>query len=254
MATEDSNSSLPGCKHRQARYGKPINPFHESRPMRILVVEDQAKVASFIVKGLKEERYAVDLAETGAAGLELAQLNPYDLIVLDVMLPEMNGYQVCEALRQKHIKTPIMMLTARDSVADKVRGLDAGADDYLTKPFSFDEFLARLRALLRRGQHLVEPKLSAADLQLDPVSHEVTRAGKRLELTAKEYGLLEFLLRNKNRIVTRTSIIEHVWDIHFDSDTNLVDVYIRYLRRKLDDDHEVKLIHTVRGVGYVIRD
>jgi heavy metal response regulator len=222
--------------------------------MRILVVEDQPAVASFIIKGLKEESYAVDHAPNGNDALDLAGLGEYDLIVLDVLLPGKSGIEVTKQLRGRGNSTPILMLTAMDAIADRVRGLDSGADDYLTKPFSFEEFLARVRALLRRGDRQVLSKLQLADLVMDPGRHEVTRAGRRIELTAKEYALLEYLLRNKGRILSRTSIIEHVWDLHFDSDTNVVDVYIRYLRKKVDEEHALKLIHTVRGVGYVLRD
>jgi len=222
--------------------------------MRILVVEDQSAVANFIVKGLREESYAVDHTGNGRDALELLGCGEYDLVVLDLMLPGKSGIEVTETLRGTGCGTPILMLTARDSTADKVRGLDAGADDYLTKPFSFEEFLARVRALLRRGHQQLQGKLQAADLIMDPSRHEVWRGGRRIDLTAKEYALLEYLLRSKGRILSRTAIIEHVWDIHFDSDTNVVDVYIRYLRRKVDEEFTVKLIHTVRGVGYVLRE
>ena len=222
--------------------------------MRILVVEDHKKIASFIEKGLKAERYAVDVAYDGDEGLAMAQMDEYDLIILDIMLPEKSGYEVTKLLRDHSIKTPILMLTAKDELEDKVRGLDLGADDYLTKPFMFEELLARIRALFRRGGMSSETKLSLADLAVDPVTHDVFRNNQKIDLTAKEYGLLEYLLRNKGRIVTRTTIIEHVWDLHFDSDTNLVDVYIRYLRKKIDDDFEQKLIHTIRGVGYVLKE
>lgn len=222
--------------------------------MRILVVEDQEKVARFIVKGLREERYAVDHAATGAAGLSAARLGDYDVIVLDVMLPELNGFEVAARLRAHHIQTPILMLTVRDDIEDRVRGLDAGADDYLVKPFAFAELLARIRALLRRGDLNAPAVMKVADLTVDPVSHEVYRAGNRIELTNREYALLDFLMRNRDRVLTRTAVIEHVWDMNFDSDTNLVDVYIRHLRRKLDDDYSPKLIHTIRGVGYVLRE
>ncbi len=222
--------------------------------MRILVVEDQASVAGFIVKGLREESYAVDLAENGQKGYELASLGEYDAIIMDVMMPGMNGFDLVEQLRGEGHQTPILMLTARDAVQDRVRGLDAGADDYLTKPFSFEEFLARVRALLRRGGQSVETSLCCADLELDPQRHEVRRDGQIIELTPKEFSLLEYLMRNKGRVLTRTRIIEHVWDIHFDSDTNVVDVYVRYLRRKVDEPFPVSLIHTVRGRGYVLRE
>ncbi len=222
--------------------------------MRILVIEDHDEVARFIVKGLKEERYAVDCAGTGTEGLSMARIGDYDAIVLDVMLPGMNGFEVAAALRAKGVASPILMLTAKDQVEDKVRGLDAGADDYLVKPFAFAELLARIRALLRRRDQLAPAELQVADLVLEPVSHHVVRAGQPIDLTNREYALLEFLMRNKGRACTRTSIIEHVWDMHFDSDTNLVDVHIRHLRAKLDDSFSPKLIHTVRGVGYVLRE
>lgn len=222
--------------------------------MKLLVVEDHDKVAQFIVKGLREERYTVDLAVNGDNGLSLAQTGAYDLIILDLMLPGKSGYTVAETLRKGGIKTPIIMLTARDQVQDKVRCLDVGADDYLSKPFAFEELLARIRALLRRGELVFSNRLTVADLVMDVIQHEVYRGGAKIELTVKEYGLLEYLLRNKGRIVTRTAIIEHVWDIHFDSDTNLVDVYIRYLRKKIDDNFTPKLIHTIRGIGYVLKE
>jgi heavy metal response regulator len=222
--------------------------------VRILVVEDHEKVAQFIVKGLREEHFAVDHAATGTEGLSMARVGEYDAIVLDVMLPGKNGFDVVAELRAKGVTTPVLMLTAKANVEDRVQGLDAGADDYLVKPFAFAEFLARIRALIRRRERDVPAPLKVADLTLDVVSHEVTRGGQRIELTSREYSVLEFLLRNRGRVVTRTTMIEHVWDMHFDSDTNLVDVYIRHLRAKLDDPFPVKLIHTVRGVGYVIKE
>jgi heavy metal response regulator len=222
--------------------------------VRILVVEDHEKVAQFIVKGLREEHFAVDCAATGSEGLSMARVGEYDAIVLDVMLPGKNGFEVVAELRAKGVATPVLMLTAKANVEDRVQGLDAGADDYLVKPFAFAEFLARIRALIRRRERGIPAPLKVADLALDVVSHEVTRGGQRIELTSREYSVLEFLLRNRGRVVTRTSMIEHVWDMHFDSDTNLVDVYIRHLRAKLDDPFPLKLIHTVRGVGYVIKD
>ena len=222
--------------------------------MRILVAEDHERVATFLVKGLREEGFTVDLEMTGDAGFERARSDVYDIIVLDVMLPGMDGLEITRRLRDIHNSTAILLLTARDDVRHRVEGLDAGADDYLVKPFAFDELLARLRALLRRGDTRCPPLLSLADLTLDPATHEVTRAGRRLDLTAREYALLEFLLRNKGRVVTRTLIMEHVWAIHFDTSTNVVDVYIRYLRRKVDENFSPPLIHTVRGFGYVLRD
>lgn len=222
--------------------------------MRILIVEDEKKVASFIKKGLEEESYAVDLAYDGEEGLFLAENNDYDLIVLDVMLPKKSGIEVISALRGKRVDIPALMLTAKDSVNDRVAGLDAGCDDYLTKPFAFDELLARIRALLRRGTKEKSAQLKVADLVIDLTTHAVTRSGKDIDLTSKEYALLEYFVRNKGRILTRTNISEHVWDYNFDSFTNVIDVYINYLRNKVDKDFEQKLIHTVRGVGYTLKE
>lgn len=222
--------------------------------MRILLVEDEEKVASFIRRGLEEERYAVDLARDGEEGLGLALVNPYDLMILDLMLPRLDGFRVLERLRDEDVQVPVLVLTARDRLDDKVRGLDLGADDYLTKPFAFEELLARARALLRRGKVKASPVLSVADLTLDPAARRVTRGGTVIELTAKEYALLEYLMRHHGRVLTRTMIAEHVWDQSFDSYTNVIDVYVNYLRKKIDHDREPKLIHTVRGVGYVLRE
>jgi len=221
--------------------------------MRILVVEDEEKVASFIRKGLTEERYAVDAVNDGEEGLLFAQMNPYDLIILDLMLPKMDGFKVLEALRADSIATPVLVLTARDNINDKVRGLDLGADDYLTKPFAFAELLARVRALLRRGNPEKSPILKIADLTLDPASRRVERAGQVIDLTAKEYALMEYFMRHQGRVLTRTMIAEHVWDQNFDSYTNVIDVYVNYLRKKIDQGFDEKLIHTVRGAGYVMR-
>ena len=222
--------------------------------MRILVVEDEEKVASFIRKGLVEERYAVDVAHDGQEGVELAALNPYDLVVLDLMLPKLDGFKVIQRLREDAVDTPILVLTAKDAVGDKVRGLDLGADDYLTKPFAFEELLARIRALLRRGGGNATPVFQVADLVLDPAARTVTRGGDKIELTAKEFALLEYLMRHAGRVLTRTMILEHVWDQSFDSYTNVIDVYVNYLRKKIDQGREPRLIHTVRGVGYVLRE
>lgn len=221
--------------------------------MRILLVEDDTSVASFITKGLQEEQYAVDTTADGEEGFLMASTIPYDLLILDVMVPKMDGFTLCRRLREKGQATPILLLTARDTIDDRVTGLDTGADDYLTKPFAFPELLARIRALIRRGSTQATTRLNAQDLELDPVSHRVWRAGQEITLTNKEYALLEYLMRNVNRVLTRTSIIEHVWDIHYDSMTNIVDVHIRSLRSKIDRGNSPPLIHTVRGVGYVLK-
>ncbi|HEX7766411.1 MAG TPA: response regulator transcription factor [Nitrospira sp.] len=221
--------------------------------MRILIVEDDPDLAGFIQKGLREERYAVDCAHEGEEGLLMAGTTPYDLIILDVMLPKLDGLTVCRRLRAAGNKTPILLLTARGTVEDRVTGLNIGADDYLTKPFAFAELLARLQALLRRSGTDPSPHLTVADLEVDPVAHRVWRAGRELTLTNKEYALLEYLLRNPDRVLTRTAIIEHVWDIHYDGMTNIVDVHIRALRAKVDREFSPALIQTVRGVGYVLK-
>ncbi len=222
--------------------------------MRILVVEDERKVAGFIRQGLEEEGHTVEVAADGTAALELVEAGPpYDLIVLDVMLPRRDGFAVLRALRERRDSTPVLMLTARDSVADKVTGLDLGADDYLTKPFAFDEFLARVRALLRRAGEQRLPVLRAGDLTLDPATREVKRGGRRITLTSREYALLEYFLRNAGRVLTRPMIAEHVWGIDFDAESNIIDVYVGYLRRKIDADGESRLLHTIRGAGYTLK-
>lgn len=222
--------------------------------MRILVVEDEKKVASFIKKGLEEENYAVDIAYDGEEGLVLADINEYDLILLDIMLPKLDGIEVLRRIRGNGSGVPILMLTAKDAVEDIVSGLDSGSDDYLTKPFSFAELLARVRALLRRKTKEKTDLLTIDDLILSTSTHRVKRGGREIELTAKEYALLEYFMRNPNRILTRTLITEHVWDYHFDPSTNVVDVYVNYLRKKIDQGFEKKLIHTIRGSGYIIKD
>ncbi len=221
--------------------------------MTILVVEDEARIASFLRKGLEAEGYAVHLAADGQHGLELAQINDYDLILLDIMLPKRDGISLCRELRGEGKDTPILMMTARDAVSERVQGLDSGADDYLTKPFAFDELLARVRALLRRGGARHPPKLQAANLNLDPVTHEVCRGERPIELTALEYRLLHYLMQNQGRVLNRSLIEEHVWGNTVDSFTNTVDVYISKLRKKVDHGADVKLIHTVRGIGYVLK-
>lgn len=221
--------------------------------MRILVVEDQSKVARFIKKGLEEESYSVDWACDGVSAVDFAFASTYDLVLLDVMLPGKDGFMVCRELRDKGFKAPILMLTARDMVDDKLTGFDAGADDYLTKPFAFAELLARMRALLRRGNAAQGQILEADDLKLDLLRHEASRAGERIELTNKEFALLEYLLRNAGSVLTRTMIAEHVWDLNFDSESNVIDVYMNHLRKKVDGPFEKKMIHTIRGRGYVLK-
>ncbi len=221
--------------------------------MRTLLVEDEKKIAEFIRRGLKEEGYAVDVAGDGQEGHFLATTQTYDVIILDWMLPQMDGVTLCRQLRQEKIATPVLMLTAKDTVADKVKGLDAGASDYLVKPFAFEELLARLRALLRRFEGQEQTVLKAADLSMDLVTHAVTRQGRKVELTAKEFALLEYFLRHKGEVVTRTMLSEHVWDMHFDSFTNVIDVYVNYLRKKIDKHFSKPLIQTVRGRGYILK-
>ncbi|MBW2567686.1 MAG: response regulator transcription factor [Deltaproteobacteria bacterium] len=221
--------------------------------MRLLVVEDEKKVASFIKKGLEEEGYAVDLAADGETGLMMGLDGVHDLIILDVNLPRMDGLSVLQELRKKKVTTPVLLLTVKATIEDKVLGLDSGADDYLTKPFAFQELLARVRALLRRRAETDSPLLQVADLTLDPATRFVSRGDEKIELTAKEFALLAYFMRNPGRVLTRTMIAEHVWDYDFDPMTNVIDVYVNYLRKKIDAGREAKLIHTVRGVGYVMK-
>ncbi len=222
--------------------------------MRILLIEDEKKVARFISKGLIEESYAVDVAYDGEEGLYLAEVNDYDLIILDIMLPKKDGFEVLRSLRNKGFTTPVIMLTARDELESKVQGLDLGADDYMTKPFAFSELMARIRAIMRRKQEKADNRLQLGDLVIDAVTRTVTRGNKPVELTNKEYALLEYFIRNPGRVLSRTMIAEHVWDYQFDPMTNVIDVYVNYLRQKIDKGFEKKLIHTIRGVGYVIRE
>lgn len=221
--------------------------------MRVLVVEDEAKVGSFIKRALEEENYAVDLCADGARGLELAGSASYDLIIVDLMIPEVPGLEVIRRLRAEKITAPVLILTALSQTDQKVKGLDAGADDYLTKPFAIDELLARVRALLRRGATEGVSILQVDDLMLNPATREVTRGGQRLDLTAKEYALLEYFMRNAGRVLTRPMIAEHVWNLDFDTFTNVIDVYVNYLRNKVDKGRPRKLIQTVRGSGYVLK-
>jgi DNA-binding response OmpR family regulator len=220
--------------------------------VRILLVEDEPRVATVVAKGLREQTYAVDVAKDGEEAIYLASSVPYDFIVLDVMLPIRDGYSVCRELRGRGQLTPILMLTARDAVDDRVAGLDCGADDYLTKPFDFKELLARLRALSRRAAILRPESLRVADLQLNTANHTASRAGQAIELTAKEYALLEFLMLNEGHVVGREQIAEHVWDENFDPFSNTIDVHIKRLRSKIDAGSEVPLIHTRRGEGYIL--
>ena len=221
--------------------------------MRLLVIEDERKVSSFIKKGLEEEGYAVDVASDGEAGLQMAADRVHDLIILDIQLPKMDGLRVLQELRKEKVPTPVLLLTVRATIEDKVLGLDAGADDYLTKPFAFEELVARTRALLRRQTDGKPAVLQVADLTLDPTRRAVFRGGRKIDLTAKEFALLDYLMRNPGRVLTRTMIAEHVWDYDFDSMTNVIDVYVNYLRKKIDSNQEQKLIHTIRGVGYMLK-
>jgi DNA-binding response OmpR family regulator len=222
--------------------------------MRLLVVEDDKKVGAFLKRGLVEENYAVDICLNGHDALHMIQTSSYDVIILDIMLPGKDGFTVCREIRERGILTPILMLTAKDTKEDIVAGLSEGADDYLTKPFSFEELLARIRALLRRSQEYKATTLTAADLELDPVKRTVTRAGKMIGLTGKEYALLEYLLRNKGRIVTASMILEHVWSMDYLGSSNIVNVYLNHLRNKIDKDSDHKLVQTIRGHGYRIED
>ncbi|MES2689015.1 MAG: response regulator transcription factor [Bacteroidota bacterium] len=223
--------------------------------MKILVVEDEPKVASFIKQGLEEQSYNVTVAYDGFFGHKLATENEFDVLILDLMIPYMNGLELCKKLREEGIKTPILMLTALGTTDDKVIGLDSGADDYMVKPFEFKELVARVRALSKRYTDTMQlPKvLKVADLEMNLDEKSVRRAGKSVDLTAKEFSLLEFLLRNKNKVVSRAEISEKVWDIHFDTGTNVIDVYVNFLRKKIDKEFDRKLIHTMVGMGYVIK-
>ncbi len=222
--------------------------------MKILVIEDEKKVANFIKRGLEEEKFEVDTANDGESGMQMAVDESYNLIILDVILPKRDGMSVVKELRARKIMVPVLMLTAKDSLDDIVAGLNSGSDDYLTKPFAFAELLARVRALLRRTELDRGAEIRFADLRLDPVTHKVWRKDKEIDLTAKEYALLEFFIRNPNQVLTRTTIAENVWDYVFDSFTNIIDVYVNYLRKKVDRDADKKLIHTVRGLGYILKE
>jgi len=220
--------------------------------LRILLVEDEPRMANVIAKGLREQSYAVDIAEDGDAALYQASINDYDLIMLDVLLPVHDGFEVCRELRARADTTPVLMLTARATVDDRITGFDAGADDYLTKPFSFRELLARVRALLRRDSQLRPDVFQLGDLIVDSASHRVSRASREIELTAKEYALLEFLARRAGQLVSRSEIAAHVWDDSFDPFSNSIEVYMNRLRKKIDEEHPIKLLHTRRGEGYIL--
>jgi two-component system OmpR family response regulator len=220
--------------------------------MRLLIVEDEPKMARVLRRGLEEEGYAVDTSADGVDGLHMASENEYDAVVLDVMLPELDGVEVCRQMRERGRWAPVLMLTARDATSDRVRGLDAGADDYLTKPFSFEELLARLRALLRRGATQRPSVLSVGSLTLDPATRCVRFSGSELALSTKEFTLLEFFMRHPGEVLTRTQILDHVWDYNYDGTSNVVDVYVRYLRKKIDEPFGTRMLRTVRGAGYVL--
>jgi len=222
--------------------------------MVILLVEDEVKITRFIKKGLEMEHYTVDVAYDGQTALDMAEINTYDLIILDIMLPKVDGVTVCKKIRESQIETPVIMLTAMDTIESKVSGLDAGADDYLIKPFAFSELLARIRALLRREKTVKATKLQIDDLILDPVAHSVSRGGKEITLRSKEYRLLDYMMRRPGQVCTRTMIGEHVWGYNFTDDSNVIDVYISYLRKKIDGGFKKKLIHTLHDVGYKIQD
>jgi len=222
--------------------------------MKILVVEDEKKVAGFIKRGLEDDNYKVSVAYDGLDGFKQAMEGDFNLVIMDMMLPKKDGMEVVREIRESGNRVPVLMLTARDNMEDIVSGLDAGSDDYLTKPFAFAELLARIRALLRRGELDRGAEIRFSDLRLDPVSHKVWRNNKEIDLTSKEYGLLEYLMRNPNTVLSRAMIAEHVWDYAFDSFTNIIDVYVNYLRKKIDRDFPAKLIHTVRGQGYILRE
>ncbi|WP_266367507.1 response regulator [Tellurirhabdus rosea] len=222
--------------------------------MRLLLVEDDPKLATFILKGLKAEAHEAEVAFDGQTGWAIFQKQPYDLVILDVNLPYMNGFELCRRIRQESNEVPILMLTALDAISDKTEGFGCGADDYLCKPFEFKELLLRIQALTRRHHPKAQRLLQVADLTLDPDARQVTRSGKRIDLTIREYALLEHLMRNRGRIVSRIDISEHVWDVNFDTNTNVIDVYVGYLRKKIDRDFSPKLIHTVVGMGYVLRE
>ncbi|MFQ5479958.1 MAG: response regulator [Thermodesulfobacteriota bacterium] len=222
--------------------------------MRVLIVEDEKDLANIIQMGLEEEGYIVDIANDGEEGLYMAENYPLDAIILDIMLPVIDGLTLLSTLRKKGVKTPVLLLTARDALMDKIEGLDTGADDYMTKPFEFTELVARLRSLIRRGGEAREAVLRIADMEINTASHEVTREGMAIKLSAREYALLEYLAYNKGTVVSRTEIVEHIYHEDAEMDSNVVDVYINYLRKKIDKEPWPKLIHTIRGAGYILKE
>lgn len=222
--------------------------------MRILLAEDEKNLAKIIRRGIEEAGYTVELAQDGEEGLYIAENIPLDLILLDIMLPKVDGLTILRKIRKKGISTPVLLLTARDATSDKINGLDLGADDYLTKPFEFGELLARIRALLRRKSEAKEALIRIADLEINTANHEIKRAGRKISLSAKEYAILECLAYNKNSVISRTSLIEHIYNESFDCNSNILDVYINYLRNKIDREYKKKLIHTVRGAGYILKE
>lgn len=222
--------------------------------MRVLIIEDEHRLSNVVKKGLVEDGFAVDQAFDGEEGLFLGESETYDLIILDLALPKLDGIKVCQELRKKNIKTPVIILTAKITIEDKIKGLDTGADDYMTKPFSFLELRSRIHALIRRSKQQAQSKLSIADLEVDPLTHSVKRSGIPIQLTPKEFAILEFLLHHKNEVVSRTMLLEHVWDYNFDGMSNIVDVFIATLRKKIDGRNNKKLIHTIHGAGYKLSD
>jgi two-component system, OmpR family, response regulator len=222
--------------------------------VRLLIVEDDKQIASFIIKGMKENGFAVDYADNGEDGLHMAMTEPYDIAIMDIMLPKIDGLSIIEKIRSNNIKTPVIILSARISVDDRIKGLQSGGDDYLTKPFAFAELLARVQALIRRSTHTTEPaRLTVHNLSLDILKHEVTREGRKIELQPREFALLEYMMRNADRVLSKTMIMEHIWNYNFDPQTNIVDVLVCRVRNKIDKDFREKLIHTLHGVGYMLR-
>lgn len=222
--------------------------------MRITLIEDEKQLANIVKKGLEEEGYSVDVAHDGEEGLYMVENYPSDVVILDVMLPLLDGFSILSSMRKKGIKTPVLLLTARDTITDKIKGLDSGADDYLTKPFEFGELLARIRALIRRKADIKDTVIRIGDLEINTANHEIKRGGRTIQLSAKEYAMLQYMAYNKDKIVSRTDLIEHIYDENFDANSNVLDVYVNFLRNKIDKGFKKKLIHTVRGAGYILKE